>query len=500
MKCCNDPLFSRFSRLAATLLFFYVWSTTTTHAFVLLPRTRVVSTPSSSSIITRHVTNEYELLSVISVQEALVSPTKARTIRKHKTRRQARGKLLVPVTSQKTSSRNNNSVVVTTKTALNPTNSSKRRTDEKDEKQASKVPKRKTIKREKGMHLSYTVTMQALRAYHAQHGDLVMPRRYIVPDHDEAYPPEWRGRDLSSTVYNMKWWQDHIKQRSERVVELSKLGFCWQRLQPEWNIVLEALITYSSLYGDVLVPHKFVVPHADENWPKATWNISLGNIVYRIRARNDFLRDPHSAASRRDQLDGLGFVWDVPEYRFKKFYVALRIFTHLQGCGEYRHERIQPLNVPSNFVVPETEQWPQDLWGYPLGAKCTAVRQKQIYIKNHPERQALLHDLGFHWSGNADLGWLKVVHAAAIYSRLNQRRLDVPYSFKVPSRPENYAEDWPWPEYLWGMPLGQRLKDVRTKGAYLHGELADKRKRQLDALGFNWTPKTGRPRKPRVSK
>eukprot|EP00977_Amphora_coffeiformis_P010828 scaffold2536_cov169-Amphora_coffeaeformis.AAC.21 len=415
---------------------------------------------------------EHEIGNVVSVQEAMVSPTKARFIRQS---RRSNGRKFVEVTSR---ARNLNAQKVAA---------------------AKKATSAVALTRQKGMSLSYNITMQALRAYHAQHGHLVMPRRYIVPTHDKSYPQEWRGLDLSSTVYNMNWWQNHIKQRSERVVELSGLGFCWQRLQPEWNIVLEALITYSSLYGDTLVPNKFVVPHGSNNWPTATWGIPLGNCVYRIRARNDFLRDPHSAASRRDQLDGLGFVWDVQEYRFRKFYVALCIFAQLEGCGQFCRDRIQPLNVPSAFVVPETSSWPRDLWGYPLGPKCTAVRQKGIYIKNNPERQSLLDELGFHWSGNADLGWLKVVHAAAIYSKLNQRQLDVPYSFQVPSRPKDNGGDWPWPEYLWGLPLGQRLKDVRVKGAYLQGDMGEKRRRQLDALGFNWKPRRGRPRKPVIS-
>ena len=50
-------------------------------------------------------------------------------------------------------------------------------------------------------------------------------------------------------------------------------------------------------------------------------------------------------------------------------------------------------------------------------------------------------------------------------------------------------------EHLWGLPLGQRLKDVRQKGAYLKGKNGEARRRQLDALGFNWTPKRGRPKK-----
>ena len=49
-------------------------------------------------------------------------------------------------------------------------------------------------------------------------------------------------------------------------------------------------------------------------------------------------------------------------------------------------------------------------------------------------------------------------------------------------------------EYLWGFPLGQRLRDIRVKGYYMKGKNTGARRRQLDALGFNWEPKRGRPR------
>jgi len=236
----------------------------------------------------------------------------------------------------------------------------------------------------------------------------------------------------------------------------------------------------------------------------------------------------------------LGFVWDVSEYNFQKFYAALRHFARLQGSGPFAatdtmasrasttagigtpllssterlgQQRLQQLQqqqqqqvrqtkalrVPSTFAVPVGDaSWPRGLWGYPLGTKCSAVRQKELYVKGHVRRKQLLEELGFRWNGpgNSDLGWLKVVHAAAIYSRLNGRTLDVPYHFVVPAPPSRSAQvvdSWPWPEELWGLKLGQRLKDVRVKGAYLNkGASGESRRRQLDALGFNWNPKKGR--------
>jgi hypothetical protein len=419
--------------------------------------------------------------------------------------------------------------------------------------------------RTSGADLPYESALQALQAYHAIHGDLIMPRRFVVPflshdDNDEHasssstqsllcyYPTEWHGVDLASAVYNMQWWQKNVKQRPKRVAQLNQLGFCWERLQPEWNLVLQALCTYRSVYGHVMVPIHFVVPR-DYNatsavWPKATWGIPLGSSVYRIRSRDDFLRGccPTQAASRRRQLDGLGFCWDVGEERFQKFYRILLHYAQLQqqqqriGAAGGRaaapttiainqNMNNQPLRIPSTYVVPKNKNdWPNpEYWNYPLGAKCTAVRQKQLYIKGKPERKRKLAEIGFlYWNtaGNADLGWLHVVHAAAIFSRMHQRKLNVPYHFVVPAPPPTTTspimataaaatapleidngnndvntEDWPWPEHLWGLPLGQRLKDVRTKGAYLKGKHGPMRRQQLDTLGFDWKPRRGRPPK-----
>jgi len=104
--------------------------------------------------------------------------------------------------------------------------------------------------------------------------------------------------------------------------------------------------------------------------------------------------------------------------------------------------------------------------------------------------------LRFRFNANTSAGWLDVVHAAAIYSKMHGRILDVPSNFVVPSPPKgalfNSEDSWPWPEHLKGLKLGQRLKDVRLKGTYLKGRDKHIRKAQLDTLGFVWNPKRGR--------
>jgi hypothetical protein len=179
--------------------------------------------------------------------------------------------------------------------------------------------------------------------------------------------------------------------------------------------------------------------------------------------------------------------------------MALQHYAKLQGQqqpfqGFLQMEKYRPLKIPMRFVVPSNSRvWPEELWDYPLGAKCNAVRTKELYIKNNSHRMSLLQDVGFFQQGNADLSWLDVIYASAIYSKMNGKVLDVPVDFKVPEKPYNHdSDEWPWPEHLWGFPLGLRLKAIRLKGAYLHTDPTGSRKAQLDNLGFVWNTKPGR--------
>lgn len=260
----------------------------------------------------------------------------------------------------------------------------------------------------------------------------------------------------------MKWWQRHVAQHKDRVSQLNELGFLWERLQPTWNLFMEGMATYRGLHGDALVPSSFVVPRDDARWPMATWDLPLGSLVQQVRLRNDFVSGEHGHERRR-QLHGLGFVWDVSEHSFDRLLRALRHFARSDEDGDGNGKRSSSLRVPSRFVVPSGREggWPPDLWGYPLGARCAAVRQKRLYVKKHPERIARLEEVGFRFGGNAKLGWLDVVQAAAIYSQMHNRKLNVPFGFVVPAPPlddesnPQCVDFWPWPERLWGLKLGE---------------------------------------------
>jgi len=323
--------------------------------------------------------------------------------------------------------------------------------------------------RANGINIPFEFTLQALQAFHDQNSHLALPRRYVVPE-STSYPSVWHGVDLAGTVYTMRWWQRHVQNQPDRVSELNRIGFVWERLQSEWNLILESLIVYKSMNGNVMVPSTFVVPYDDDRWPESCWGIALGNSVYKIRNRGDHLggRNPNGW-SRRKQLDALGFVWDVEELRFSKFTSALKLFGKIEQPDQEQKSGTSPLPthsgaliVPSLYIVPRNSEWPDELWDYRLGERCTQVRQKELYIKNQPNRIKILADLGFYVAGgsNSNLRWLEVVHAAAVYSQMNNNKLDVPTNFVVPAPPRRFEEcstgdespcvvgsddAWPWP-------------------------------------------------------
>ena len=47
-------------------------------------------------------------------------------------------------------------------------------------------------------------------------------------------------------VVENKW---HIAKNSDRVAQLNKHCFFCERLPPEWNLFMEGMVTYKSIYG-----------------------------------------------------------------------------------------------------------------------------------------------------------------------------------------------------------------------------------------------------------
>ena len=245
------------------------------------------------------------------------------------------------------------------------------------------------------------------------------------------------------------------------IAQLDALRFVWSMPEWRWQCVLQSLVAYKKLHGDLQVPKAFVVP-SEAPWPKDAWGVKLGHRVHNIRSRGDFVKDE---PERRAELDALGFVWDDLERRWEEMRDALAVYKELHG----------DLQVTRAFVVPAEAPWPKEAWGMKLGKRVNGIRAKEHYVKDEPERRAELDALGFVWD-DLERRWEETRDTLAVYKEVHGD-LQVTRAFVVPS-------EAPWPKEAWGMKLGSRVNDIRAQEHYVKDE--PERRAELDAMGFRW--------------
>ena len=211
--------------------------------------------------------------------------------------------------------------------------------------------------------------------------------------------------------------------------------------------------------------------------------MKLGQRVAAIRSTGKFVQNNEK---RRKILQDLGFVWRlraaepiaVEDVSFDQIYLALSTLRRLQP-------QKQPLTVPTSFVVPDCDPWPESTRGLPLGKNLVTIRTKS-FLKNNPGAKEKLEALGFELDGKApgkvaahDTRFQNVYDALVTYKDLYGDLL-VPQPFVVP---ENTSE---WPENTWGLRLGARVNAIRSQGTFVNTN--PDRRQQLDNLGFVWSP------------
>jgi hypothetical protein len=225
--------------------------------------------------------------------------------------------------------------------------------------------------------------------------------------------------------------------------------------------LLAGLGAYSEQFGHVRVPTAFVVPDAD-GWPAELRGLELGLQVSGLRKQKK-----RGTLSQDDvaQLEALRFVWDVPEWRWQCVRAALLAYQEVHG----------DLEVLRPFVVPSEAPWPEEAWGVPLGQRVNNIRSREDFVKDRPEWRAELDALGFVWD-DLERRWEEVRAVLLVYKEVHGD-LEVTRAFVVPS-------EAPWPEEAWGVPLGERVNQIRSREDFVKDR--PERRAELDALGFCW--------------
>ena len=173
---------------------------------------------------------------------------------------------------------------------------------------------------DKDMDVSFDQIYDALVTYRKEvqpEGSLILPSNFIVPNYD-PWPEATRGMPLGKKIPSVRT-KAYLKANPGATEKLESIGFEFDGKvaanDARFSNVYNALVRYKELNGDLLVPQPFIIPDESSEWPEETWGLRLGARVNAIRSQGTFVK---SNPARKDQLNELGFEWELPAASGKK--------------------------------------------------------------------------------------------------------------------------------------------------------------------------------------
>ena len=281
---------------------------------------------------------------------------------------------------------------------------------------------------------------RAAALYKAEHGDLLIPKRYVTPE----------GLTLG------RWIVTQRRVRSGRtpgtltesqIARLDSLGMVWEnRLESAWAEGFAHAEAYKNEYGNLLVPAQYRSPDG----------YALGRWISNLRQqRANGERQNLLNEERVAQLDKIGMVWDAVSERWEQNYAeALRYYS---ANGN--------LDVPAAYKAPS---------GFALGAWMRNLRRlrRERADTLSPEQIARLDAIGMSWGDGNNTRWMASYSAAKLYYE-HTGHLNVPINYIAPD----------------GTPLGKWV--ARQRVAYQtpekeHVRLTPERIQLLEQIGMQW--------------
>ena len=146
-----------------------------------------------------------------------------------------------------------------------------------------------------------------------------------------------------------------------------------------YQFIKRILIRYKELYGNMLVPHTFVVLWTSD-WPEDMWDVKLGLRVYNIRTGQDH-------KEHKKELLELGF-------QYEKVKLSLEWETLKLAFLTYKELNNGSMEMSQKFVVPSDSDWPVSTWGVKLGGVVNNIRSQNQYKLHRSE----LEEMGFRYN------------------------------------------------------------------------------------------------------
>ncbi|KAF0696006.1 Aste57867_13219 [Aphanomyces stellatus] len=289
--------------------------------------------------------------------------------------------------------------------------------------------------------------IDALTAYKAVFGNVLVPRSFKVPSGDANWPKHTWGLSLGAACHNIRTGGLAIHPSHQD--EFTALGFVWDASTARSELNLAAAAHFRLLFGHALIPLRYTVPADDPSWPKPMHGLGLGNAVRYWRARASSL-----SPERRAFLDALGFVWEPMDAKWQMDLEAVTIYQHLHGHTI----------VPKRYVVPSnSSEWPADLWGHRLGSLVHTLRVRMDEMST--EHRDELDAIGFTWDP-LEFHWDMVVAALRTFHAIHGH-MRITTSFRVPTG------DARWPDEMWDLHLGSLVTQIRHRADLMATEQAE---------------------------
>ena len=284
--------------------------------------------------------------------------------------------------------------------------------------------------------------LPSLLRYKDVYNDLLVPKNYVDP------VTRINLGSLVETIRNKGTWKQKHRELLDMGFDFDSPGdIKWQ------SVIKPAFEQYFKIFGNLLVPQSFVVESKDP-WPQDTHGLKLGKVTMAIRAGKAWRK-------KRAELEEMGFIFDnIGNLRWEtQIYPALRRYKELH----------KDLQIPTDFVVPHSADYPLSTHGVKLGLVVKSIRNKDYYKSKRQE----LDDVGFEYQSHNDLRWNKrILPGLLVYQQIHGDLL-VPAQFVIP-------RSHPWPEATHDLRLGSIVNHIRNNGLW------ESKHEQLESIGFQF--------------
>ena len=123
----------------------------------------------------------------------------------------------------------------------------------------------------------------------------------------------------------------------------------------KFDRIRRALLEYKAVYGDLLVPARYVIPTNDTRYSDDSKGMKLGSGIYHIRMQNTY-------KEHKEELLVMGFDYDSQVREFEEVKVALLAYKEIYG----------DLLVPTEYIVPTNDtSYSEEVRGMRLGCIAT---------------------------------------------------------------------------------------------------------------------------------